>query len=909
MVLSLARHAARLARTTKMSPELPIRVHVESANQTRYGMYRRPDKFDHCAVENFLDDGPKRAVLVGLPGAGKTYALRQAAARLAEELHEVCLSEPFDKSSAVVPIFVDLKLYRGDLADLVNQTLPPSLQFFEMAQRFRVKLFLDSFNEMPREYWESGSYEGDFAKFTESVGLSSMIISSRTNDGLGKLGFPAYCLDEIDEAIVSVELKNIGINTDGRFDREFRRLLQKPFYFQLVKSGVVSLPKEAHPKDFYQSFFSNIEEASAKRFGRCFEIEEILSIVAYDAINRGEEAYPLSDLIRVLKTNSEAAGLVGIDALDIANWLISVSVLIPHAGARIAFVHQSVTEYLAAKELARRYRTTPQILREKLTLTRWDQALFLALSLLPPSHAEAFFNDVVDADLALAMNAAKYLEDGRDDVVSKLLSLIPERNKRLGPFESRIEWIFESSLPLSKVHEPQLRSLMKLRNTIGGAAVKRLIAMKGPGIKNELFHEFVEARSDYNYCCNGLAKALKPFSAPEDVTKLLKLANSISEECTPDSDEHAFHGFTSGVAEFLADIDISIIKNEFLPNELSTPVPEIHARVLCNILWKHRSTAALELAGDLLLRGVEKSATAIYFIAGHGETTHDLSWTSFTSEHLDRLISFVENPDNDSWALKALKFLCSGRADMAEIVKTRAAERSGILKACLLYCTAETTSALLFEALREISSMSLEQRREEQTSLLEQIDVDWAGNEVLFVQLLKLRDANLALALLNQIYSAVNCPLGRIEIGPIEWWLDWLADEIDRETHPIFFDRISWLFSACLSKEAQQAFVKEFNQSGSKYRFVLSNSILRHQDGLTTDDFSADAVSFLLADLGRIESSYSWYGHILGRTATEQFVSERLLPLVSAAKHTLLKNLQTVLRQAGSRHGRRYLLD
>jgi hypothetical protein len=103
--------------------------------------------------------------------------------------------------------------------------------------------------------------------------------------------------------------------------------------------------------------------------------------------------------------------------------------------------------------------------------------------------------------------------------------------------------------------------------------------------------------------------------------------------------------------------------------------------------------------------------------------------------------------------------------------------------------------------------------------------------------------------------------------------------------------------------------VIEFNKAASKYRGVLADSILLKQNELTTDDFSADAISFLLADLGRTEMIDSWRGHLLGRTATEKFVSERLLPLVSEAKDLLLSNLQKVLRQAGSRHGRRYILE
>jgi len=246
---------------------------------------------------------------------------------------------------------------------------------------------------------------------------------------------------------------------------------------------------------------------------------------------------------------------------------------------------------------------------------------------------------------------------------------------------------------------------------------------------------------------------------------------------------------------------------------------------------------------------------------------------------------------------------------LAEVVKARASDRSGIAKVSLIDCAAAAEVAPIFEALSELAGMSPEQRILEPTHLLRQIDINWAGNEVLFVQLLKLRESYLALAVVEQVHHEWDCPLGILEIGPIEWWLDWLVDESDPWSRHWLKERLSWLFASYVSKETRHAFVNEFNKAASKYRGVLADSILLKQNELTTDDFSADAISFLLADLERTELKDSWRGHLLGNTATEKFVAERLLPLVSEAKDLLLKNLQKVLQQAGSRHGRRYLID
>jgi hypothetical protein len=90
---------------------------------------------------------------------------------------------------------------------------------------------------------------------------------------------------------------------------------------------------------------------------------------------------------------------------------------------------------------------------------------------------------------------------------------------------------------------------------------------------------------------------------------------------------------------------------------------------------------------------------------------------------------------------------------------------------------------------------------------------------------------------------------------------------------------------------------------------LLSRFVLPHRSDITTDVFSEDAISFLLADLSREKIRASFSEHLLARTATEQFVTECLLPLLADAKQPLLNNLHEVLKEAGSRHGRRYILE
>ena len=902
LILALARHAGRLTRFIKSETEFPIRVHYEEKRTYLAPFSFEFIKFNHYPVERFLEDGPEHSLLIGLPGTGKTYSLKRAVACLGEKLNDACLNENFDEKSVIIPIFADMKLYQGNVLDLIDGTLPKGLSLGTLKDRFKLKIYIDSFNEMPREYWESAAYETDFGRFINSFENASIIISSRTNDGLRKLNFTSYCMDEIDESFVKVELQKRQLRVDGRFEREILALLKKPFYFHIYLNGSVVLPAEPHPKDIFQSFFKVLTAAFELRFGISFDLERFLSVVAYNAMNCGEETQPLTSVLQVLRNQLQGASIVNTAPSEVANWLVSKSVLIPYIGSRVAFFHQSVTEYLAASELARQYQSSPHILRKKLSLTRWDQALFLTLCLLPKDIEAMFLKSIVEADFVLALNASKYLETDRDEIVAKLLSEIPDRVKDYAPFDTKIVWTLRYGVPVKKVHEPQLRAIMACGNQIGGVAAELLVEVMGASIKDELLKSLYDCRNDYNYCCNGVAPAIRSFIETDDLGTLVVFADLIDEEVTFELDETIADGFICGVATLLDMVELDSIRTAFMPNQEISPVPEVRSRILCNVLQRRHSSDALELAAELLIRGVNKAATTLYFIINFAKPVDNLSMGVFNVSHVDRLVSMIQNGDKEAWALKALKLICASRHDLAEIVKSRALSANGLFRVALMYGAESKDKASIFDALSELAEMDYEQRQVEPIYLLKQIDFDWTGCEVLLIKFLRLRDVDLALTLIDN-----ELEIGTLDIGPIEWWLEWLMNESGHGKAMWLYERISTLFAAHLKPEAHEAFVAEFNKSKSKFRGVLASSILVAFRELTTDKFSDDAISFLLASLRNKNATSNIRGHLLGNTATESFVIERLLPLLSGADETLAKNLHRVLLQAGSRHGRRYI--
>ena len=906
LVLALARHAGGLMGGEKLSRELQLRVHVEEENRGGRGRRAWLDRFDHSRVEGFLDGGPTRTLLIGLPGAGKSYAVRRSAARLAEALNKSCLAESFEPESVVVPILADLKMYRGNLVELVNDTLPLGLPFEVISKQFKVKVFLDSFNEMPREYLEDGTAESDFTKFAAGLGKSAMVVASRTADGLGGLGLATYTLDHVDEKDVASELERVNVKVTGAFSSEVMWLLQRPFYLGHVISGAVRLPESPHPRDFFRAFLGNVDKAFQERFNVDFEIGTVLTQVAYDAIDRGEEAFDLEEFVRTFRTDS-ACSTAGIEAIEVSNWLVSRSIFVPYSRGRVAFVHQSVTEYLGASELVRRYESNPRVLKEKLANRRWDEALYLCLGLVPKTVGEAFLDDVIEADFVFGLSAVKYLEVGRDEVVARLLAEIPGRRHELGSVELEIERAVAFHVPIGNAHEVHLRALIALGGTIGAVAVSRLVELKGEEVKDELLQLLVERRDDYNFCLEGVGAALMRFAVDSDVAKIVDWADSLEAESGREAPAGEVDGFIEGAAMFLSQLDLTVVRQGVLGEGADAEISPTRACLLCAVLQGQRSQAGLDLAGELVRRGFPEAAFSLHMIARFSESRDEFSWASFSAEHVLGLVSMMDA--EDSWALPALQSVCARRPDLAELVEREAMGMSGVRQAALLHCISPEDHERVFRALDALIGMSEEDRQCEPVQIVERMECDWSGRESLLVDVLRLRNVRLARPMFGGSVPPTVPGLGNLDIGPIDWWLDWMTDEWTKDGDPWFLDQLGSLFGNHLSADVHEEFVSEFNKPSSKYRGVLLHIVIPALPDLNTDAFSEDAISFLLADLDYESGGRGYASNVLGSTATEEFVTKRLLPLVPGAKEARLSSLQKVLRKAGSRHDRRYFLE
>ena len=197
-------------------------------------------------------------------------------------------------------------------------------------------------------------------------------------------------------------------------------------------------------------------------------------------------------------------------------------------------------------------------------------------------------------------------------------------------------------LPIGDVHEVHLLALIALGDLMGAVGVSRLVELKGEEVKDELLQLLVDRCGDFNLCRNGVGPALKSFAVDTDVQRIVAWADSIEAGLGPGARTEDTHGFIDGAAEFLSQLDLAVVRRGLLGEDPGAKISDFRSRLLCNVLQDRRSPAALDLAGELVRRGVPEAAVSLYFIAAFSEPRDELSWVSFSSDHVRGLISMME---------------------------------------------------------------------------------------------------------------------------------------------------------------------------------------------------------------------------------------------------------------------------
>lgn len=879
-ILSLLRYALGLSSNmvSYNVQEFPILVKKE-----------REEIHKHLSLIDLLkDENERRLLLLGNPGEGKTYSFKKLCFELSNKLHEDLVSESNQEQKFIVPIFVDLKLYDGDILNMIQRTLPHNISLEHLVNSEKCVFILDSFNEISKEIFESGLYKEDFDNFFRSINNSKVVIGSRNKEGINFHNLSEYRIGGITYEFVESYIKNNNLCIEKRLYREIISLLQKPFFFKLLVERKISVNNLKSPTDIYTSFFYNINHKFNNEFNQKVDLTLALKSIAFFSINQGKEVLKVQEVLSKLKISLKTQSKNETSAEKVLDWLIKEEIIIPMPNARLSFFHQSITEFLAAMELSTLYRVSPEILEECLIYTRWDQALFLTVGFLNENEATQFIDQVLDKDIVLALNATKYIEYKSENIVTSILDFII---KNISTFKNNLEHNIDDplkSMTVTELHEPQLRLLLNEGNLFGKVAMELLYKIKGKSIKNEILDILIKNCRDFNF-----VSYIDPIIINDiEISDIKYLINEIK-----DYKEDGIEGLQMTISNMLTTFEIEKINSMFLEiGELT----DIEIGIYCQTLEDLCNEYAIGRLIDLIHFKKERAIINLYFIIDDVEFDKDI----LNEQLIIDLLSFSLITEQAKWCVDLLIKICSLKPELQiylQYLNTK--PKSKIERLVILYVLNNAGSESFWLEYEEFIKNPIDS-----INIIVGFDeLDWTNREGIINFIFEKKDIKLFGIFLDSVRYNRNFEF-RIGLGKIKELLNWLEDidssgGIQEEFYWILEFTKEFIISHT-EKTIQKEIVELFDSEDCPFRLFVERVVFE-LPSVTTDSLSEDTIQFCINNLYR--KRYPFFVKNIGQISTESFVQNKLMPLLSQSNEVLRFNLQEVLRQAGNAHKKRYI--
>ncbi len=375
----------------------------------------------------------RRVVLLGDPGAGKSFCLQKLAFDLVENWQ---VGRP-------LPLLVQLHRYgESGLIGLVMKELP-SLYWIDIESEIasgQIILIFDGLNECPSVYYDNCSQE--INSLLNDYPSSRVIVSSRITHNPQQLKLPTFAISPMDEdqqrnflnAYLGGRDKVAEVLTKLHTHHSVHHVAGNPFLLHLV----ATIAKNSPDYDFllgrarlYDQFLTSwhAEESDKNRrngssalwhIGR---VKDALSLLAFSMRVDG----------KVSVTINRARGcLEPIMGNDVGRFIDRIAqgllLVVDEKNESVYFSHETILEYLAAVYLSRNpEKLTPELLDEKAggRTSNWVMPLIFAFELLenPPSgfiqNAWSIEPLVVAACLRDNAGMARLSVDKQDDLWTK----------------------------------------------------------------------------------------------------------------------------------------------------------------------------------------------------------------------------------------------------------------------------------------------------------------------------------------------------------------------------------------------------------------------------------------------------------------------------------------------------------
>lgn len=623
-----------------------------------------------------LFDSVESTILIGVPGSGKTTAITKYAMTLAERTRSKLLSTLAlnEKIKHALPVIIPMNEYNGDVKEMIKSRLPRSVDSAEALENGWLVVILDGIDSVPRSFIESKVFANNIRWFMSRFPHNRYIFTSRTTNYLSNVNLPVFELQSLSpEAVERHLVEHLGIGLDDLgYDFVTRTRLLGILKNPLILTIFTKTSKEvkrsySSQADLIGEYVSTVERKMREENEEFKDIplRTLLASLAYSMIDSGCQTVDANKILEIFHHVLSLHRLSYSTADDVLKILLAQGVLVPTAEGRTGFFHQSITEYLAACQLANAYLKDTSIMKDKINFFRWDETILLFVALLPSSYSRRALRTISDIDMILACKAFESATFHDRFLGLRLFDLIHERLCNVDSSTAEKEDLAEAMLHLAPYGRKKVLQRLLDDPIMGGTASIFLARMGVKAVTPKISKLLLKDRkwpSDfakalyiladdstiaqlirYGKCANpdelameNLAEVVKRFESEQLYSEILKL---IASKVTK---ERAF------AATILGKLD-STESKELLAKMLFDSNKDVLWRVIFGLegslegIFRHRARGPYKTE-EIVLRMLEllKDKNSGHWAAGYLEEIEDDAVKRMVRQRLERSHNIYE---------------------------------------------------------------------------------------------------------------------------------------------------------------------------------------------------------------------------------------------------------------------------
>lgn len=881
-LLALARYARRaLNEYPATTNPIPLNATANDLDspRARYRVTSEPARYIVNSVSNII--------VSGSPGAGKSHTLEQAFRTMAATLEEDVLQSTSDSSAhtAPVPVFASLSGYQGSIAKLVDAQLPADLPLARISNYRQVAIFLDGANETPSEY--ANELQADVSDLLAGTTNIRIAIATRFPDEIPIGGAQSIHIDSISPSFVEDRIKEAHICLEPEvFD-----LMTRPLFFMWWMNNLIDLRQVDNVHDVYTQIL-DVYKRRAKSTGATLDRGSALEAVAFNMIDSGTLYIPIEEALATISGSQQVE-----QETKILDDLVEIGILVASPGRRVGFVHHTVAEYLAARQLAQLVTADESAVDERLRRTSWNQTLLLSLGYLDASLAKSVFARILDADIQLASTSIRYIEHDQDLWLKMTLERIATQLREIlsrvpGSDEFAAERYQQSilNLPTNPEHTEMLLRIADMGNGVGGTALAKVWVMSSGEDQERLRISYLEGSEDFNFLAR-FAEEVARSSTDSRAVELL--AESIMKTEIGCRDDDSLAGpitLASTLAEALPTQSRRVLRDRYQ----NTP-------------FGQRATVEFKLSPaediDFLCRsaegGNEFAIFPLHMLLRFKASSKPIGLTADASERVAMACWTHRKSEQRRWVVETIYDLQAySKRSASQFLKVS----DDLDNAVLALLDGEVDRAItLFE-----NAIAKDERVGRVAGeLIDSSCVDWDIHGQKLIRIALANRDEFAIGIVEASYNVT------VDDGPLlpeidlDAWLGWVVDSmVDPIGNWMLIDRLRDLIANNSSDRDIATLIAHFN-SATRYSRECLEPILARVPHLDLTEFSWEAIDWLAADLETTRRrGFDMYRAMLVVHANEEMVDKILVPRYAA--HAT-DGVASALRMIGRRLGRRYV--